>query len=88
MPSQLAIIWWGKAGEPDLMIIYNEHGDPFTVTNVRDWSQGDWKILARSWYGDEADLCGPKDWQTSCPEAGETITIQGHAMAILISDND
>ena len=23
-PSQLAVIWWGRTGEPDLMVVYNE----------------------------------------------------------------
>jgi len=70
------------------MIIYNEHWDRFTVTNLRDWSRGDWKILAKSWYGDDADFCGSADWQTACPEAGGPITIKGRSMAILVSDND
>jgi isoamylase len=86
-PSQLAVIWWGQAGEPDLMVVYNEHWDPFTIGNVADWSQGDWKILARSWFGDDADLCGPADWQT-CPDAAGAIEVKGRSMAILISDND
>ena len=48
-PSQLAAIWWGQPNEPDLMVIYNENWTPFTVTNLGDWSQQPWKVLARSW---------------------------------------
>jgi glycogen operon protein len=87
-PSQLAVIWWGQTGEPDLMVVYNEHWEPFAVTNLRAWSRGDWRILARSWFGDEADLCGPEDWETSCPGAGDAIEVKGRSMAILVSDND
>ena len=87
-PSQLAVIWWGQAGEPDLMVVYNEHWEPFAVTNLGDWSRGNWQILARSWFGDEADLCGLADWETSCPDAGSAIEVKGRSMAILISDND
>jgi isoamylase len=87
-PSQLAVIWWGQAGEPDLMVVYNEHWEPFTVTNLGDWSRGNWQVLARSWFGDEADLCGPADWQTSCPDAGSELEVKGRSIAILISDND
>jgi isoamylase len=87
-PSQLAVIWWGKADEPDLMVVYNEHWDPFTLTNLGDWSRGNWKVLARSWFGDEADLCGPADWEMSCPDAGSSIEVKGRSMAILVSDND
>jgi hypothetical protein len=70
------------------MVIYNEHWDPFKVTNLLDWSQGDWKILARSWFGDDAHLCGPDNWQVSCPDAGDALEVKGRSMAILISDND
>jgi isoamylase len=87
-PSQLAVVWWGKEGEPDLMVIYNEHWSPFTINNLRDWSQGDWKVLARSWFGDDQDLCGLADWETSRPDAGGKIEVKGRSMVILISDND
>ena len=87
-PSQLAVVWWGKAGEPDLMVVYNEHWESFTVNNLRDWSRGDWKVLARSWYGDEADFCDLKSWESNCPDAGDAIDIKGRSMAILVSDND
>ena len=86
-PSRIAVIWWGQAGEPDLMVVYNEHWEPFTVGNLADWSRGDWKILARSWFGDDADLCGPAVWQ-SCPDAAGGIEVKGRSMAILVSDND
>ncbi|MCI5197408.1 MAG: hypothetical protein D3919_14565 [Candidatus Electrothrix sp. AW5] len=86
--TQLAVIWWGKAGEPDLMVIYNEDSQELNVSNLGDWSQGDWKILARSWYGDDADFCGLDGWEQACPDAGTSIKLKGHSMAILISDND
>ena len=54
-PSQIAVIWWGAMPEePDLMVIYNEGWEPFTVTNLSGWSQGDWRWcgdLGRSWGG-------------------------------------
>jgi hypothetical protein len=56
-PSQLAAIWWGHPNEPDLMVIYNENWTPFTVTNLGDWSQQPWKVLARSWEPSGQDLC-------------------------------
>lgn len=87
-PSQLAVIWWGRAGEPDLMVIYNEHWDPFTVTNLAEWSKGDWKVLARSWFGIDHDACDPARWNTACPDAGNHIQVKGRSMAILVSDND
>lgn len=34
LPTQLAVVWWGQAGEPDLMVIYNESWAPFTVDNL------------------------------------------------------
>jgi isoamylase len=45
-PSQIAVLWWGKAAdeEPDLMVVYNESRDPFTVDNLGAWSRGDWKV--------------------------------------------
>ncbi len=87
-PSQLAVIWWGQAGEPDLMVIYNEHWRAFDVTNLNQWSQGDWKMLARSWFADEHDFCDPAQWQTACPDAGDRIRVKGRSLAILVSDND
>ena len=87
-PTQLAVIWWGKRGEPDLMVIYNEHWEAFAVENLATWSKGNWKILARSWLGDQADLCGLADWQTNCPDAEGRIEVKGRSMAILISNND
>jgi isoamylase len=87
-PTQLAVIWWGKVGEPDLMIVYNEHWESFAVENLANWSKGNWKVLARSWFGDQSDLCGPADWQTNCPDAGDHIEVKGRSMAVLISDND
>lgn len=87
-PSQLAVVWWGKAGEPDLMVVYNERWEPFTVNNLGDWSQGNWRILGRSWLGSGQQLCRPDNWQKSCPEAGDLITVAGRSLAILISDNN
>jgi isoamylase len=87
-PSQLGVIWWGQAGEPDLMVVYNENWEPFTLSNLANWSRGDWRVLARSWLGDEADLCGPGDWEVACPEIEGAIEVKGRSMAILISDND
>ncbi len=87
-PSQLAVVWWGKAGEPDLMVIYNEHWDAFNVDNLSAWSKGDWKVLARSWFGDDQDTCDVSQWQTACPDAGNQIQVKGRSMAILVSDND
>lgn len=86
-PTQLAVIWWGQAGEPDLMVIYNEHWNDFTLNNLKDWSQGDWKMLARSWMKTGEDFCDVQQWQT-CEAAGESLTVKGRSMAVLISDND
>ncbi|HOL65065.1 MAG TPA: alpha-amylase family glycosyl hydrolase [Accumulibacter sp.] len=86
--TQLAVIWWGKAGEPDLMVIYNENPQDFTVDNLQDWSQGQWKILARSWLPAGEDFCAASDWQSQCPEAGSSVSVAGRSMAILISDNN
>jgi glycogen operon protein len=86
--TRLAVIWWGKAGEPDLMVIYNENWNDLTLTNLGDWSQGDWKVLARSWLGDNGDFCDIDNWETNCENTGGSITIKGRSMAILISDND
>jgi len=87
-PTQLAVVWWGKAGEPDLMVVYNEHWDSFAVENLAEWSRGNWKILARSWLPDHADGCSPAVWQTQCPDAGHRIEVKGRSMAILVSNND
>jgi isoamylase len=88
-PSQLAVIWWGATpSEPDLMAIYNESPEPFTVTNLDDWSHGDWRVLARSWFGAGSDSCNPTRWQTACPAAGTRIEVKGRSMAVLVSDND
>ena len=67
-PSQLAVVWWGKPGEPDLMIIYNEGDQHVTVDNLGEWSQGDWKILARSWFGDDFDFGDVTNWEGTCPD--------------------
>ena len=87
-PTQLAVVWWGKAGEPDLMVVYNEHWEPFAVENLADWSRGNWRILARSWLDDQADKCSPAAWQATCPDAGNWIDVKGRSMAILVSDNN
>ncbi len=85
--TQLAAVWWGKAGEPDLMVIYNEHWDNFSVSNLGDWSQGNWKVLARSWYGDGFDFGDLDNWQSNL-DAGPGIEVKGRSITILISDND
>jgi len=86
-PSQLAIIRWGRPGEPDLMIIYNENWSPFSITNLGDWSHRPWKVIARSWLPRAGDLCVAPDW-TSCPDAGQTIAVEGRSMAILASSRE
>lgn len=87
-PTQLGVAWWGKAGEPDLLVIYNENPQEFTVDNLNDWSRGGWKILARSWLPAGDDFCAIDDWQHHCPDAGSAITVGGRGMAILVSDKD
>ncbi len=87
MPTQLAAIWWGKNGEPDLMVVYNEHWEPFTLGTLGDWSGGDWKIAARSWFGRGDDRCDLASWQTSCPDAGTTLKVKARSMAVLVSDS-
>lgn len=87
-PTQLAVVWWGQPGEPDLMVIYNESFQPVTIGNLADWSSGDWKVLARSWFGDAHDTAALDTWQTTAPDAGSAIDVNGRSMAILISDND
>jgi hypothetical protein len=42
----------GEPSEVPPLVVYNEHWEPFTVTNLSDWSRGNWKVLARSWFGD------------------------------------
>ncbi len=86
-PSQLAVIWWGNSGEPDIMVVYNEHWNDMAVNNIGSWSQGNWKVLARSWYGDNDDFGNLSNWSSN-PDAGNTITVKGRSMAILISDNN
>jgi glycogen operon protein len=86
-PSQLAVIRWGRPGEPDLMVIYNESWSPFSVTNLADWSRRPWRVLARSWVPHGDDLCALPDW-TACPDAGTTFTVDGRAMAILAASRD
>jgi isoamylase len=81
-PSQLAAIWWGHPGEPDLMVIYNENWAPFTVTNLGDWSRQPWKVIARSWEPRGEDLCPTSDW-ASCPSAGPSFAVEGRSMAVL-----
>nr|VFK26773.1 MAG: glycogen operon protein [Candidatus Kentron sp. MB]VFK33566.1 MAG: glycogen operon protein [Candidatus Kentron sp. MB]VFK76690.1 MAG: glycogen operon protein [Candidatus Kentron sp. MB] len=87
-PTQLAVVWFGKPDEPDLMVIYNENHQPFTVNNLSSWSRGDWQILARSWFGAGFDFGDLDNWQSRCPVINDAIEIQGRSMAILISDND
>ncbi len=87
-PTQLAVIWWGEENEPDLMVIYNENSEPFTVNNLADWSQGDWRVLARSWFGDDQDFADLDTWEAEAPEAGNALEVKGRSVTILISDND
>jgi isoamylase len=87
-PTQLAVLWWGGPGEPDLMVLYNESREDLAVSNLGNWSQGNWKVLARSWYGDEHDFCDIDHWADSCGNAGTTMTVKARSMALLISDND
>ncbi len=84
-PSQLAVIWWGIPGEPDLMVVYNESWEALAVDNLADWSRGDWRVIARSDL--HADTCPVDAWQT-CPAAGDRIEIAGRSMAVLASTND
>jgi glycogen operon protein len=81
-PSRLAIIRWGRPGEPDLMVIYNESWAAISVTNLSDWSRRPWKVIARSWRPRGDDLCVDRDW-TSCPDAGQPFAVEGRSMAIL-----
>ena len=88
-PSQIAVIWWGATpAEPDLMVVYNESPEPLAVTNLNDWSHGDWKVLVRSWFGAGDDSCELSAWQTACPDVTDRIEIKGRSMAVLVSDND
>ena len=77
-----------KSGEPDLMVIYNEGDRAQTVGNLGDWSQGDWNILARSWFGDDADVGDIDHWEANCPDAGGSVEIKARSLAVLVSDND
>jgi hypothetical protein len=86
-PSQLAAIWWGKPGEPDLMVVYNENWTPFAVSNLSDWSSRPWHILARSWLPRGQDLCAASDI-TACPDAGPSVTVAGRSMAILAAPRE
>jgi hypothetical protein len=45
-------------------------------------------VLARSWFGDAHDTAALDTWQTTAPDAGSAIDVNGRSMAILISDND
>jgi len=87
-PIQIAVIWWGKAGEPDIMALYNEDWNQWSVTNLGDWSNGDWRLLASSWETDGRDFCPLSTWQHDCPTVGQSLMLPGRAMAILISTND
>lgn len=69
-------------------MIYNEHFKEIAVDNLGDWSQGDWKILGRSWFGDDSDVCDLDHWETQCESAGSEINVKGRSMASLISHND
>lgn len=86
-PTQLAVIWWGKAGEPDIMVVYNESWNDMTVNTIGNWSSGNWKVLGRSWYGEKADFGSVSNWQ-SCPDAGSSLLVKARSMAILVSDNN
>jgi Phage integrase family len=68
--------------------VYNESWEAFNVDNRGDWSQGNWKVLARSWFGDAHDTCDLDTWQVSCPDAGGQLEVKGRSMAVLISNND
>ncbi len=88
-PIRLAVIWWGKTGEPDLMVVYNEHWETFRLDTLGQWSRGDWKIIARSWYGDDYDFVeNMSSWETRAPDAGTSVDIEGRSMAVLLSSND
>ena len=84
----MAVIWWGKPGEPDLMVAYNEAPTPFTITNLGEWSGGDWKVLARSWADNAHDFADIDRWKVCAEAAGPSIEVKGRSMAVLISDND
>jgi len=86
-PIQIAVIWWGKAGEPDIMVIYNEHWNDMTISNINQYSQGNWKILARSWYGKGNDFGSLSNWSNN-ETANSSFFVKGRSMAILISDNN
>ena len=69
------------------MVIYNESWKNMTVNNVGNWSQGNWKILARSWYGAGSDFGKLDHWESN-PDAGKAVTVKARSLAILISDNN
>ena len=87
-PTRLAVIWWGQTGEPDIMVLYNEHWDSATFSGLQGWSQGNWKILARSWYGGGDDFASLDNWQSNPAVGGDSLVVKGRSMAILISDNN
>ena len=70
------------------MVIYTESDVAFSVTNAGDWSKGDWKNLARSWFGDAFDFPAVGNWAAACPDVAGPVEVKGPSMAILISDND
>ena len=70
------------------MVVYNESWEPMRLTNLKDWSHGDWKVLARSWLGDEEDTCDLASWLAACPDAGAELEVKGRSMAVLASGND
>ena len=86
-PSQLGVIRWGRPGEPDLMVIYNENWSSLSVTNLADWSRRPWKVMARSWLPRGDDFCAAPDW-TSCPDAGHSLAVDGRSMVILAGSRD
>jgi isoamylase len=86
-PSQIGVVWWGHAGEPDLMVIYNEDVRPFSVTNLGNWSHRPWQIMARSWLPRGQDLCEAADW-TTCPDTGGALAVEGRSMAVLATQRE
>ncbi len=87
-PSQLAVIWWGKAGEPDLMVVYNEHWEPFTRDQSRRLVAGQLAGPGPVVVRRRGGPLRPSGLGDSCPDAGGAIEVKGRSMAILISDND
>ena len=68
------------------MVIYNENWEDFTVNNLKNWSKGNWKILARSWQKED-DFSSLQKWENQ-QDLGDDFTVKGRSMAILISDNN